>query len=217
MIRAMIASLALYSGIALAAEPAAAPAAAPAPTAAPAAAAAPATAPAAKPDLSKLGPWSRKPTNEKATKKEIADYYKQMDDLQKKGDHEAVLAKLDFPVYMGTDNAKGLVTAEAWDKDKYVAMMKPFWESMSKDSKVTHRLATSVLSDSLVSVIDDFTMTMGKQKMAGRNQMLLVKRDGQWKGKAMVEAGWGDMSAPAPMAAVEAPKPAATASAAPTK
>lgn len=50
------------------------------------------------------------------------------------------------------------------------------------------------LSDSLVNVVDDFTMTMNKQKISGRNAGLLVKRDGKWMWKTMVEAGWGGMS-----------------------
>ena len=41
---------------------------------------------------------------------------------------------------------------------------------------------------------DDFTMTMGKQKLAGRSASLVIKRDGQWKWKSMTEAGWGGMT-----------------------
>ena len=35
-------------------------------------------------------------------------------------------------------------------------------------------------------------MTSGKEKHSGRNAGLVVKRDGEWKWKAMYEAGWGD-------------------------
>jgi hypothetical protein len=70
--------------------------------------------------------------------------------------------------------------------------MKSFWDSMPKDMKVTHKPQITVLSDSLVNVTDDFRMTMGGKTMSGRNQALLVKRDGAWKWKTMTEAGWGD-------------------------
>ena len=61
---------------------------------------------------------------------------------------------------------------------------------------MTHKPTITVLSDSLANVVDDFTMTMGKQKITGKNASLLVKRDGQWKWKSMVEAGYGGMEPP---------------------
>lgn len=146
-------------------------------------------------DLTKMGPGARKPTNEKQTKQEVMEFFKQQEELGKKGDMEAALASYDFPIYMATDDLKGVPEAREYSREEYVAMMKPFYENMPKDMKVTHKPTISVLSDSLVSVIDDFTMTQGKQKITGRNTSLLVKRDGQWKWKTMVEAGYGGMSA----------------------
>jgi hypothetical protein len=164
----------------------------------------PAAAPAAGAmDMSKMGPWTRKPTAEKATKKEIADFIASCEEVQKKGDFAAALAKVDFPVYMITDDQKGVPEATAMNEKEYTAMMKPFFENMPKDMKTTHKPTITVLSDSLVQVVDDFTMSMGKQKFGGKSATLLVKRDGQWKWKMMSEAGWGGM----------APKPASPASA----
>src|SRR5262249_11698191 len=131
-------------------------------------------------DMSKMGPGARKPTNEAATKKEIAAFFKDMDELEKKMDLSAFLSHIDFPVFMLTDDTKGVPKAEAWSQEQYAAMMKPMMENMPKDVKVTHKPTVTVLSDSLVNVTDDFTMTMGKQKMSGRNMSVLVKRDGKW-------------------------------------
>lgn len=160
-------------------------------------------------DMSKMGPWTRKPTNEKATKKEIEDFFKKEDELAAKGDMAALLDRVDFPVYMTTDDAKGVIEAKSYSKEEYVAMMKPMYENMPKDSKTVHKPTVMVLSDALVAVTDDYTTTMGKQKMTGRNSGLLVKSGGAWKWKTMVEAGWGGMAPPAPAAAPE--KPAAPA------
>jgi hypothetical protein len=146
-------------------------------------------------DLTKMGPGARKPTNEKQTQKEILEFFKQQEELGKKGDMEAALASYDFPIYMATDDLKGVPEGKEYSREEYTAMMKPFYETMPKDLKVTHKPTISVLSDSLVSVIDDFTMTQGKQKITGRNTALLVKRDGQWKWKTLVEAGYGGMPA----------------------
>ena len=165
-----------------------------------------AAAPAGGVDMSKVGPWSRKPTNEAATKKEIVAFFKQMDDLEKKMDMNAMLAAIDFPVTMMTDDSKGMPKVEQWSKDQYDAMMKGMMSGMPKDMKTTHKPTITVLSDSLVNVTDDFTITQGKNKMTGRNMGVLVKKDGKWMWKMMGEAGWGDMPSPSASAA---PAPAA--------
>lgn len=147
-------------------------------------------------DMTKMGPMARKPTNEKQTKKEIEDFFKRVQELEKKGDMEAMFTTVDFPVYMITDDMKGVPEAKLYSREEYVAMMKPFYENMPKDMKTTHKPAIFVISDSLANVVDDFTMTMGKQKITGRNVSILVKRDGQWRWKMMMEAGWGGMAPP---------------------
>jgi hypothetical protein len=67
------------------------------------------------------------------------------------------------------------------------------FEQMPADIQVTHKPTITVLSDSLATYTDDFTITTGGKKYSGRNAGLLVKRDGQWKWKTMYEAGWGDV------------------------
>lgn len=161
-------------------------------------------------DMSKMGPWTRKPTNEAQTKKEIAEFIKAGDEQAKKGDFAAALKQVHFPIYMMTDDAKGTIMAEPWSQAQYTEMMKPFWENMPKDSKITHKPTIVVLSDNMATLTDDFTMTMGKQTMSGRNAGVLVKVGNEWKWKVMAEAGWG--GSPAPEAKAQA-KPASSASA----
>jgi hypothetical protein len=157
-------------------------------------------APAATPagpmmDFSKMGPGARKPTNEAKTRSEIKAFFAEEEKLMKKGDFDAMLSRLDFPIYMATDDLKGVPEAEEYSRERYVKTMKPFWENMPKDMQTTHKPAITVMSDSMAAVIDDFTIKMGKQKIAGKNVSLLVKRDGEWKWKMMAEPGWGGMEA----------------------
>lgn len=197
-----------FSAFAQAPAPKAAPAAAPAPMAA-------AAAPAPMMDITKMGAPSRKPTDEKKTKKEVEEFIKRAEMVEDKGDEAAKLSLFDFPIYMATDDMKGMTSGMPVSKDEYLAMMKPMEGSM-KDIKSTHKPTITVLSDSLVNVVDDFTMTQGKTKAVGRNASLLVKVGGEWKWKSMVEAGWGgmmgsgDKNAMAPAAgSTMAPAPAA--------
>jgi hypothetical protein len=154
----------------------------------------PSKAPGAAPDMTQMGPWTRKPTNEKQTKKEITEFMTACEQTMKSGDFAGALAHVDFPVFMITDDKSGMPEAQAMTKEQYSAIMKPFFENMPKDMKVTHKPTITVLSDSLANVTDDFTMAMGKNKMSGRSASLLIKRNGEWKWKSMTEAGWGGMT-----------------------
>ncbi|MGA9521800.1 MAG: nuclear transport factor 2 family protein [Myxococcaceae bacterium] len=144
-------------------------------------------------DMSKAGPWTRRPTDEKKTKKEISDFLKQEDALMKKGDFDALVSRIDFPIFMATDDSQGVPRAKEYSREEYVTMMRPMMQNMPQDMKVQHKHTVTVLSDSLANVTDDYTMTMGKQKLRGRSSSLLVRRDGQWKWKTTAEPGWGDM------------------------
>ncbi|MGC4121364.1 MAG: hypothetical protein QM765_43665 [Myxococcales bacterium] len=169
--------------------------------------AAPADKPAGAPagmDMSKVGPASRKPKDEKAVKKEIDAFLKGQEEAAKKHDQEGMLAAIDFPVFMATDDAKGTVESKMYTKDEYVAVMKPFYENAPKDMQVTHKYTVTILSDAIAQVLDDATMTVGKQKSGGKSSSLLIKKDGKWMWKTMVEAGWGGMEQQAAPAAAPA-------------
>jgi stress response protein SCP2 len=75
-----------------------------------------------------------------------------------------------------------------------------------KDAKVVHKPTIFLLTDSLASVTDVYTVTQGGKTITARSAMLLVRRDGKWRAKAMAEGGWGDLPA-----GDEAPKQAAPA------
>lgn len=188
----------------------------PAPAHAPAAGT-PAPAPAMAMDWSKVGPGARKPKSEAAVKKEINAWLAEEEKLAAAKNWDGVLARIDFPVTMITDSTSGAVSSRAASREEYLGEMKPFWDNMPADMKTKHKFTISVLSDALAVVVDDFTMTMGKTKVTGRNSSTLVKVGGAWKWKTMTEAGWGDMGAPsaAPAPAAPAPAKAAPAAAAP--
>lgn len=137
---------------------------------------------------------ARKVTNEQATRKEIQSYFKAMDQASRKGDLAAATELIDFPVLMVTDGSKGDVHAGAFSKEEWQQMMGPFYEKpMPKEIQFTHKPTIFVLTDSLATVVDDWTMTMKGKKTTGKSAMHLVKVDGQWRAKSMVEGGWGDM------------------------
>lgn len=152
--------------------------------------------PAPAMDLTKMGPVLRKPTQEKKTKEEVETFIKAGEAVEKSGDFEAGLSRIDFPLFMATDSVKGGVPeGRLYSKEEYVALMKPMMGAMPKDLKTTHKPTLLVMSDSLVGVNDEWTMAQGKTKVSGRNFSLVVKREGAWKYKTLVEAGWGGATA----------------------
>lgn len=159
-------------------------------------------------DMTKMGPMARKPTNEAKTRKDIEAFMKEEDALFAKKDYEAMLNRVDFPVFMLTDNLAGAPSARATSREDYLAEMKPLWESAPANTTAKHKRTITVLSDSLANVVDDYDMTMGKQKMKGRNAFIVGRFGNQWKVKSMMEAGWGDMGASPSGAAAPAPAPA---------
>jgi hypothetical protein len=136
---------------------------------------------------------ARKVTNEAKTRKEIQAYISEMDRVSRKGDVDAAMALIDFPVLMVTDNAKGEVMAGQFDQEQWKQLMGPMYEKpMPKEMRVQHKPTITPLTDSLASVTDDWSMTVSGKRMTGRSHLLLVKVDGKWRAKSMVEGGWGD-------------------------
>lgn len=143
-------------------------------------------------DITKIGAASRKPSDEREAKREIEQIYKAEDQAMKDHDFDAKLSHLDFPIFMATDDSRGMAEGKMVTKEEYTSMMKPHFDAM-KDAKKTHNPTITVLSDNLATVVDSFTITSGKQKVTGKSTALLVKTNGQWKIKSLIEAGWGDV------------------------
>jgi hypothetical protein len=136
--------------------------------------------------------------NEKKDRAEIAKLFKAMEAAGKKGDIETAASFIDFPVLMLTDDSKGEAHGAAWTRAQWVEVMAPFYKPMP-DMKVTEKPSVFLISDSLATVTNVATITMGKKKpITTRNSMLLARVGGEWKVKAMVEGGWGDSMAGAP-------------------
>jgi hypothetical protein len=145
--------------------------------------------------------------SEAADRKEILALFKSMETAEKKGDLDAAAALVDFPVLMVTDDHKGQAMSGTWDKEKWTKVMEPFYKHPVPDVKVTHKASIFMISDSLASVDDLATITHGNKTIRARNSTLLVRKDGRWYVKAMVEGGWGDVMKEHPASASEPTMP----------
>lgn len=157
----------------------------------------------------------RKVTREQQDKKEILAVCKAMHAAAQSGDLDAAVALVDFPVLMVTDDSKGEATSDSWTREKWMEVMAPFYKPMP-GVKVTEKPTIFVLTDSLASLDNQWTMTAGNKKTTGRSSMILVRKAGEWRVKSMVEGGWGDMMKEKPAAASLPAEPSGTGSASPT-
>lgn len=153
--------------------------------------------PEGAPDMTKMGPMAKTVTNEAATQKELAEWFKKNEALGMKCDVEGMADMIDFPVIMMSDNMAGKFGMMQLDRAQWIAMMKPFMDpDAMKDMKMTSKYKCFLMSDDLASCEGALSMTIGKEKAKFNNHVILTRVDGKWKGKTMMEAGWGDMPAP---------------------
>ncbi|MBS1151393.1 MAG: hypothetical protein H6Q89_3091 [Myxococcaceae bacterium] len=164
--------------------------------AAPVAAAPAAPAPAA-------GGFKPRHVTKGGDKKGIEELYKTCEEAMKKGDVDAMAARVDFPVMMMTDNAAGVPSTSMWEKQQWIDSMKKSFADMPKDMKTAKKTKATFLSDSLAMVEETNEMTMGKVKDKWTSAAIVELKDGKWMFKGMIEGGWGDMMPPAK---AEAPK-----------
>ncbi len=149
-------------------------------------------------DMTATGWVPRKVT--KKDDKALDAFYKQYEETMMKGDMTAQAAMVDFPVFMATDDAKGMVTAGNYNKEQYVKMMEASMkampkmspEEMKKQAKSTKR-TYDYLTDTMVMVSSECSMNVGKEKIPTKGSELLINKDGKWMVKSMVAGGWGDM------------------------
>lgn len=135
--------------------------------------------------------------NEKQDRQQIEAFLKQMEAASTRGDIDAAAAIIDFPILMVTDNARGEGGGEEWNREQWLQVMRPFYaKPMPPGSQVPGKRNIVLISDSLALVGAGWTMKMGPKKVSGTSGLLLVRKGGEWKAKAMVEGGWGDMPMP---------------------
>ena len=155
----------------------------------------PAAAPpaAGAPDMTKMGPLSRKVTKE--DKKGVDDLYKAVEETMKKQDVNAFADLVDFPVIMLSDDSKGQVQWFSASREQFINIFKGIMTAPPpKDMK--HKHTAHFLSDDLAVAIEEMSGTMGTAKGKWKAMSVLTLRDGKWKFKEMAEAGWGDMKPP---------------------
>lgn len=140
-----------------------------------------------------LSGWvARKIADEKKAKQEIEVMLEEIHKAYRDGNIAEAAFWMDFPVQMVTDDWKGEVLESEWDRETWLDRMAPLFANPVHEMQRTHKHAIFVISDSLANVDDQQTVHMGKSTVTIRSSSLVVRKDGQWRMKSVVESGWGD-------------------------
>ncbi|ONI76748.1 hypothetical protein BWI15_05520 [Kribbella sp. ALI-6-A] len=120
----------------------------------------------------------------------VLAWFDTYDALAAARDYEAMADVAVFPLNEVTDDGKGNASATQTDRAAYVAQMAQVMGG-ADDVKLETTRTPHFLSDSLVFVISDGTMTYQGETTPIRYGDLLLKTGGEWKFQTMVQGGWG--------------------------
>ena len=121
----------------------------------------------------------------------VVAWFEKYDALAAKRDFEAMADMAMFPLNEVTDDGAGNGQADQCSREQYLAQMAEVMGGSSGDVTMESTRTPHFLSDALVLVITEGTVTYGGQTQPMRYGDLLVKQDGQWLFQTMVKGGWG--------------------------
>ncbi|GAB3928630.1 hypothetical protein GCM10029976_026800 [Kribbella albertanoniae] len=120
----------------------------------------------------------------------VREWFERYDALAAARDYEGMADLALFPLNEVTDDGKGNGSAVQLDRAAYLAQMEQVMGG-GGDVQFDTTRTPHFLSDDLVFVITDGTMTYDGNTQPVRYGDLLVKVAGDWKFQSMVQGGWG--------------------------
>ena len=125
-------------------------------------------------------------------KNEISDWFKKYDELIKKADVEAMANQAAFPITVISDEPNGNGLSRQWTREEFIKAMTNAMSNTPKDIKYNTVRTPLFINDNLVMVLTEWNMSADKKKTKAKYADILIKEDGSWKFKTMVQAGWGE-------------------------
>jgi hypothetical protein len=126
--------------------------------------------------------------------KSLMDWFAAYDASAEKNDVEAMSDKALFPITVITNDSHGNCITQEWDRTTFVQSMGMAMAGTNPaEIKMENHREPVFLNKDLAVVITNSTVTIGDQVQHLRYADVIVKMNGEWKFKSMIQAGWGDM------------------------
>ncbi len=120
----------------------------------------------------------------------VAAMYKVRDEAHKNGGWEVLRTTVDFPITIASDDAEDEAVVYECDEQAFVERTHKIMR-MVPNSPVQHQRRFVFLSDHLVLNLEENHVAVGQETLHFKAAHLVVKKDGAWKVKMVVEGGWG--------------------------
>ncbi|HEX6416111.1 MAG TPA: hypothetical protein VFZ62_01160 [Candidatus Saccharimonadales bacterium] len=118
-------------------------------------------------------------------------WFKNYDALAANNNVDAMIKEAHLPITVITDDSNGECVTQQWDESAFRASIEG--NTSNPNTKIKNDRRPFFLSRNLAVVITEATVTNGEDVQYMRYVDVLVKSNGEWKFKSMMQAGWGDM------------------------
>lgn len=123
--------------------------------------------------------------------KSIEAWFAQYDALADRGAIEEMADLAVFPMNLATDVPGGYATVRQWTRGEYVEAMQEAMGGGTAGLGLESKRTPRFLSENLVVVETEATMTIEGQRQSMRYADLLVRTEEGWAFQTMVQGGWG--------------------------
>jgi hypothetical protein len=118
-------------------------------------------------------------------------WFKNYDSLAADNNADEMVEEAHLPITVITDDSRGECVTQQWSKDSFHASIKG--SAPGPDIKIENNRRPFFLSDNLAVVVTESMVSQNGEVRYMRYADVLAKKDGKWKFKCMIQAGWGDM------------------------
>lgn len=119
-------------------------------------------------------------------------FFRQRDEAIKQGKIDLFMSQEDYPLFVVTDTTTGETVADVWDAARNAEIMKQAVPYGPKTELLHEERQYFFLTNDMAISYEINAFVIGGKKVKWRAANLLVKRNGKWMNKGILEGGFGD-------------------------
>jgi hypothetical protein len=123
----------------------------------------------------------------------LLDWFARYDTHVQRNETDAMADMALFPIIVMTNDSVGDCVTQEWDRETFVQAMAMNTADADQEMELKNEREPVFLNSDLAIVVTNSTVTMDGEQQHMRYVDIMAKKDGQWRFKSMIQAGWGDM------------------------
>ena len=126
--------------------------------------------------------------------KQLMDWFDQYQARVLKNDLEAMADMAILPLIVMTNDSDGNAVTQEWDRETFKQALDLSAQGVDlANVSIMNERQPFFLSEDLAIVITDAVTSVAGDSQPSRYVDIMFKKEGEWKYKSMIQAGWGDM------------------------